>query len=535
MPELIGELGAKGTRAAVVITAGVRDELEARDAGGRAAAPAAHPGSQLPGPDAAAHRPQRQLLASPAARRRPRLPVAVGRADHRHHRLGARAQHRLLARRLARRHGRRRFRRPARLSRRRRPEPRHPALHGIGHARAEVHVGGAARGAIQARHRRQGRAQRDGRQGGAVAHGRAGRRRCGLRGRLPARRACCACASSTSSSARPRCWRGTRGSPATGSPSSPTAAAPACSPPTAWATSAARSPPSRDATRAALDAVLPPTWSHGNPVDIIGDADAGRATRARSRSCSSQRGCGRRPGHELPDRARLRAPRSPSRSSPLVDRQQAPSRGRRSRCSPPGSATRRAARRAGCSRRKGIAQLRHAGRGGRRLHAARALLARAGRADAHAAVAAGRLRRRQRRRPTPSSTPRSLPGGAVLSEVEAKELLAAYGIPVVPTEVARDPGGGRGAWPSAIIAEHGACVVKILSDDISHKSDVGGVRLGLERAEEAQQRRSRHAGAHRAAHAQRAHQGLHRAADDPPPARARADPRHVGRSRPSGR
>ena len=37
------------------------------------------------------------------------------------------------------------------------------------------------------------------------------------------------------------------------------------------------------------------------------------------------------------------------------------------------------------------------------------------------------------------------------------------------------------------IAEHGACVVKVLSDDISHKSDVGGVRLGLERADEARQ------------------------------------------------
>ena len=31
---------------------------------------------------------------------------------------------------------------------------------------------------------------------------------------------------------------------------------------------------------AALDAVLPPTWSHGNPVDIIGDADPARYQRA---------------------------------------------------------------------------------------------------------------------------------------------------------------------------------------------------------------------------------------------------------------
>src|SRR5262249_4362201 len=35
-----------------------------------------------------------------------------------------------------------------------------------------------------------------------------------------------------------------------------------------------------DVTRARLDAVLPPTWSHGNPVDIIGDADAARYRQA---------------------------------------------------------------------------------------------------------------------------------------------------------------------------------------------------------------------------------------------------------------
>jgi len=35
-----------------------------------------------------------------------------------------------------------------------------------------------------------------------------------------------------------------------------------------------------DAGRAALDALLPPIWSHGNPVDVIGDADPARLARA---------------------------------------------------------------------------------------------------------------------------------------------------------------------------------------------------------------------------------------------------------------
>ena len=48
----------------------------------------------------------------------------------------------------------------------------------------------------------------------------------------------------------------------------------------------------------------------------------------------------------------------------------------------------------------------------------------------------------------------------------------------------RNPAEVR-AIAERLIAQHGACVVKVLSDDISHKSDVGGVRLGLERADEA--------------------------------------------------
>lgn len=65
-----------------------------------------------------------------------------------------------------------------------------------------------------------------------------------------------------------------------------------------------------------------------------------------------------------------------------------------------------------------------------------------------------------------------------LSEIEAKRLLASYGIPVVPTEIATTPAEVE-AKAGAILEHHRACVIKILSDDITHKSDVGGVRLAL--------------------------------------------------------
>ncbi len=66
-------------------------------------------------------------------------------------------------------------------------------------------------------------------------------------------------------------------------------------------------------------------------------------------------------------------------------------------------------------------------------------------------------------------------GRSVLTEVEAKAVLAAYDIPVVETCIARDP-----AEAGEVAARIGGPVVlKILSDDIIHKSDVGGVRLDL--------------------------------------------------------
>lgn len=71
-----------------------------------------------------------------------------------------------------------------------------------------------------------------------------------------------------------------------------------------------------------------------------------------------------------------------------------------------------------------------------------------------------------------------LSGRTVLSEVEAKALLGAYGIPITPTQIVTTPDEAEAA-SRALIEAHGACVLKILSQDISHKSDVGGVRVDL--------------------------------------------------------
>lgn len=73
-------------------------------------------------------------------------------------------------------------------------------------------------------------------------------------------------------------------------------------------------------------------------------------------------------------------------------------------------------------------------------------------------------------------------GRSMLSEPEAKTMLAAYGIPVVKTQIAHTVDEVMSA-----AREIGFPVaVKILSPEISHKSDVGGVALDLETPEAVQ-------------------------------------------------
>ena len=71
-------------------------------------------------------------------------------------------------------------------------------------------------------------------------------------------------------------------------------------------------------------------------------------------------------------------------------------------------------------------------------------------------------------------------GRTILTEFEAKEILAAYGIPTVETQVARSPDeavefADRIGYP---------VVLKLDSETITHKTDVGGVRLNLQNSGE---------------------------------------------------
>jgi acetyltransferase len=65
-----------------------------------------------------------------------------------------------------------------------------------------------------------------------------------------------------------------------------------------------------------------------------------------------------------------------------------------------------------------------------------------------------------------------------LDPIELTAVLAAYGIPIAPAALARD-GDEAVAASKPHLADGTAVVVKILSPDIVHKSEVGGVRLNL--------------------------------------------------------
>ncbi len=74
-------------------------------------------------------------------------------------------------------------------------------------------------------------------------------------------------------------------------------------------------------------------------------------------------------------------------------------------------------------------------------------------------------------------------GRTILTEVESKQLLAAYGIPTVETQTARN--ADQAAELAAKIGF--PVVLKLYSETITHKTDVGGVKLNLADADAVRQ------------------------------------------------
>ena len=65
----------------------------------------------------------------------------------------------------------------------------------------------------------------------------------------------------------------------------------------------------------------------------------------------------------------------------------------------------------------------------------------------------------------------------LLTELESKQILSAYGIPTVETHVATSE-----EETIRIAAKlGGAVVLKLYSETVTHKTDVGGVKLGLQK------------------------------------------------------
>ena len=76
-------------------------------------------------------------------------------------------------------------------------------------------------------------------------------------------------------------------------------------------------------------------------------------------------------------------------------------------------------------------------------------------------------------------------GREILTEFEAKTVLKAYGIPTVDTVIAKTLDEVESTAAEILDGTGSEVVVKILSKEITHKSDVGGVALGLPNADAA--------------------------------------------------
>src|SRR5579872_1768658 len=227
-----------------------------------------------------------------------------------------------------------------------------------------------------------------------------------------------------------------------------------------------------------LDALLPPHWSHANPVDILGDADAERYRKALEIVLKDPGSDGfllalAPQGMTKPTEvARQIVPDLEHRTAPILAAWMggdAVSEGTRllSRSGIPTFAFPDEAARAFTYLWQYSANLRALNE--------TPVLASAETSDLALAQASEILRSVRSR------------GRTLLTEWESKRLLAAYGIPTVQTELAKS--ADEAVQIAAHIAEKAGypVVLKLHSETISHKTDVGGVHLNLDTPEAVRQ------------------------------------------------
>ena len=220
------------------------------------------------------------------------------------------------------------------------------------------------------------------------------------------------------------------------------------------------------ATRQQLDAILPATWSRSNPVDLVGDADSNRYGQALNILCQE------------PNVDVLLVMHVPTALAPSEE-------------------TARTVVEVWQSKK---GQILTSWLGEESAAAARTCFAEAGiptyDTPEQAVEAFLHMVRYRRNQELLTETPPSIPTEftpatltvrlliqqaltkqrSLLSEPESKALLAAYGIPIVETQIVRTVEEAL-----RVAKEIGYPVaLKIVSPDITHKSEVGGVALNLE-------------------------------------------------------
>ena len=225
-------------------------------------------------------------------------------------------------------------------------------------------------------------------------------------------------------------------------------------------------------TKARLDSVLPPTWSKSNPVDIVGDADAARYAAALDALLA-----------DAQNDAVLVLNVATALASPTTTAQAVAENVRNYRATvlrpKPVLAVWIGADANAASRFAAT----HVPQYGTEADAVRGFMHLVRYAQVHDNLMETPPSLPEHFVPDVAAARRAIEqtlreGRCWLDPIAANQVLTAYAIPTVPAMLAQDATQAGAAAKPFLAAGH-PVVVKILSPDIVHKSDVGGVRLGL--------------------------------------------------------